>query len=314
MPTFPGPHPTARPGTLRHERTRSHQERETAPGRMALTPANDGTKDGAGPGPLARYANGTVDNAGGLVTMDDHNLFEIIDTTRSMRRLKPDPIPDEVVERIIRAGTKAPSGQNTQPWAFLVVRDAAAKGFIQERYLEVMERAMGDRKPAPDERSRDSRGLRAAWHLASHLHETPVLLLVCGKRDWPFAIAHEDRKGLAPPAYGSTLPRGAEHSARLPSARPRRHAHHPAPNVRRRAARTFRYPGGLRGGGNDSHRLPERPFRARAAASGTGSHPSRSLGQSVAGLTRVRIAAWRSSGRTRAIFAAPSAALARAGH
>ena len=198
--------PYARPGTLRHERTRSHQERETAPGRMALTPANDGTKDGAGPGPLARYANGTVDNAGGLVTMDDHNLFEIIDTTRSMRRLKPDPIPDEVVERIIRAGTKAPSGQNTQPWAFLVVRDAAAKGFIQERYLEVMERAMGDRKPAPDERSRDSRGLRAAWHLASHLHETPVLLLVCGKRDWPFAIAHEDRKGLAPPAYGSTLP------------------------------------------------------------------------------------------------------------
>ena len=37
-------------------------------------------------------------------------------------------------------------------------------------------------------------------------HEAPVLLLVCGERDWPFAVAAEDRKGLAPPSYGSTFP------------------------------------------------------------------------------------------------------------
>jgi len=138
--------------------------------------------------------------------MDDCNLFEIIDTTRSMRRLKPDPVPDEALERIISAGTKAPSGQNTQPWAFVVVRDAELKRFVQQRYRAVMERAMGDHLPGPEDRRPGARTMRAAWHLAVHLHEAPVLLLVCGERDWPFAIAPEDRKGLAPPSYGSTFP------------------------------------------------------------------------------------------------------------
>ena len=138
--------------------------------------------------------------------MDDCSLFEIIDTTRSMRRLKPDPVPDEAIERVIAAGTKAPSGQNTQPWAFLVVRDAGARRFIGERYLATMRRTMGDRGPSPEERGRGARAMRAAWYLASHLHEAPVLLLVCGKRDWPFAVAPEDRKGLAPPSCGSTFP------------------------------------------------------------------------------------------------------------
>ena len=138
--------------------------------------------------------------------MEQCDLFEIIDTTRSMRRLKPDPVPDEAIERIVRAGTRAPSGQNTQPWAFVVVREAGAKRFLQQHYLAVMERAMGERRPAPEDRSRSARGMRAAWHLATHLHETPVLLLVCGERDWPFAVAPEERRGLAPPSYGSTFP------------------------------------------------------------------------------------------------------------
>ena len=140
------------------------------------------------------------------MTMDNRSLFEIIDNTRSMRRLEPDPVPDELIERIVSAGTKAPSGQNTQPWAFVVVRDAELKRFIQQRYQAVMERAMGDRIPGPEDRSPGARTMRAAWHLAVHLHEAPVLLLVCGERDWPFAIAPEDRRGLAPPSYGSTFP------------------------------------------------------------------------------------------------------------
>ena len=34
----------------------------------------------------------------------------------------------------------------------------------------------------------------------------PVLLLVCGKRDWPFAVPTEQRVGHAPPSYGSVYP------------------------------------------------------------------------------------------------------------
>ena len=53
---------------------------------------------------------------------------------RSMRRLKPDPVPDELMWKLLDAAVQAPSGGNTQPWRFLVVRDAATKRFIQERY------------------------------------------------------------------------------------------------------------------------------------------------------------------------------------
>ena len=157
------------------------------------------------------------------MTTEDCNLFEIIDTTRSMRRLKPDPVPDELIERVIAAGTKAPSGQNTQPWAFLVVRDSAAKRWLQERYLAAMQRATGERRlqerylavmwhamgdgaPSPEDHGIDARTVRAALHLAHHLHEAPVLLLVCGVRDWHIAVAAEDRRGLAPPSHSSTFP------------------------------------------------------------------------------------------------------------
>ena len=46
------------------------------------------------------------------------DLFEIIKTTRSMRRLKPDPVPNELVSKILEAGVCAPSGGNMQRWRF----------------------------------------------------------------------------------------------------------------------------------------------------------------------------------------------------
>ena len=174
-------------------------------GSSPLTVGAGETKDGSGSRkPTTRPNQSEKD--GGSVTTEGCNLFEIIDTTRSMRRLKSDPVPDALIERIIAAGTRAPSGQNTQPWAFLVVRDATAKRWLQERYFAVMQRAMGERRPSPDDHSPSARNRRAALHLAEHLHEAPVLLLVCGARDWPFAVAAEDRRGLAPPSYGSTFP------------------------------------------------------------------------------------------------------------
>jgi len=51
------------------------------------------------------------------------DLFEIIRTTRSMRRLKTDPVPNELVRKILEAGLCAPSGGNMQRWRFVVIRD-----------------------------------------------------------------------------------------------------------------------------------------------------------------------------------------------
>jgi F420 biosynthesis protein FbiB-like protein len=51
---------------------------------------------------------------------------------RSVRRFRPDPVPPEVVERILNAATRAPSAHNRQPWRFAVVASAEAKGRLAE--------------------------------------------------------------------------------------------------------------------------------------------------------------------------------------
>jgi nitroreductase len=50
---------------------------------------------------------------------ENSNLFEIMATTRSMRRLKPDPVPAPLIRRILEAGVSAPCGRNAQRWLFL---------------------------------------------------------------------------------------------------------------------------------------------------------------------------------------------------
>jgi nitroreductase len=49
------------------------------------------------------------------------NTLETIAARRSIRRFKDQPVPDEVLEAILKAGTQAPSGKNRQPWRFAVV-------------------------------------------------------------------------------------------------------------------------------------------------------------------------------------------------
>ena len=49
----------------------------------------------------------------------DPGLFEIMRSTRSMRRLKPDPLPDALIRQVLEAGTCAANGGNMQGWRFL---------------------------------------------------------------------------------------------------------------------------------------------------------------------------------------------------
>jgi nitroreductase len=50
------------------------------------------------------------------------NTFEVIETRKSIRKYKPDPLPQDVLEKILKAATLAPSGKNKQPWKFYIVR------------------------------------------------------------------------------------------------------------------------------------------------------------------------------------------------
>ncbi len=112
------------------------------------------------------------------------DLFEIMRSTRSMRRLKPDPVPDALIEKILEAGTCAPSGGNMQRWRFLVVKDAAVKATIGAYYRRAWNETVGPRyragEPAPGtSRERFRRMIDAAQHLADHIHEAPVWIVPC---------------------------------------------------------------------------------------------------------------------------------------
>ncbi len=56
--------------------------------------------------------------------MAEIGLFEAMYTARSIRRIKTDPVPDEIITKVLDAAIRAPSGSNAQAWVFIVVKDA----------------------------------------------------------------------------------------------------------------------------------------------------------------------------------------------
>jgi nitroreductase len=112
------------------------------------------------------------------------NVFEIIQTTRSMRRLKPDPVPDELISKILEAGACAANGGNTQRWRFLVIKDPAIKKAVQVWYKKAFDEVIGPRyassAPPPGvtaERYQRQHG--AVEYLTEHFHEAPVWIVAC---------------------------------------------------------------------------------------------------------------------------------------
>jgi nitroreductase len=125
---------------------------------------------------------------------DTADLFEIIRTTRSMRRLKPDPVPNELLRKILEAGTCAPSGGNMQRWRFLVIRDPQIKQTVGALYRRAWDEVVAPRyrsgEPAPGtDRQRFERMLAAAEHLAHRIHEAPVWIVQCLQGESPTRTA-----------------------------------------------------------------------------------------------------------------------------
>lgn len=60
------------------------------------------------------------------------DVMEAIKTRRSIRKFKKDPVPEELVEKVLEAGRWAPSSRNRQPWKFIVLRSAEVKKKLSE--------------------------------------------------------------------------------------------------------------------------------------------------------------------------------------
>ncbi len=83
------------------------------------------------------------------------SLMNLLKSRRSIRRYRPDPVPDEMVEQLLEAGRWAPSASNRQPWQFIVVRDETIRKQVAQH---------------------------AAYYFVrwAHVEEAPLLIVLCG--------------------------------------------------------------------------------------------------------------------------------------
>lgn len=116
--------------------------------------------------------------------MPEIPLYEAMRTLRAVRRLRPDPIPDEVLRRVLDAACQAPSGGNRQPFRILVVRDrtkltALARLYSDAWYAYVAGHRQQTQAASGQRKSEDERMLESGNYLADHFSEIPALLVFC---------------------------------------------------------------------------------------------------------------------------------------
>jgi nitroreductase len=125
-------------------------------------------------------------------TRDYELLLDLVQRRSSIRKLKPDPIPDDYVDMILEAGHWAMSGGNSQPWEYIVVKDSQMKKDLFQAHAEItadfmywmeQQRVFELRHPSfqmmHDEAVQRQR-------LATGWSEAPVLIVVLGdgRRQW----------------------------------------------------------------------------------------------------------------------------------
>ena len=156
-------------------------------------------------------------------------LFHIMRTTRAMRRLKPDPVPDELINQILQAGQWAANGGANQRWRFLVIKDRSIKERVQVWYQKAFDEVVGPRyrgsEPPPGSSpGRYSRQHDAVEYLTEHYHEAPVWIVAC----------QDDGEETPTRSAGASIyPGSAEYAAGGPRPGPGRDAHQPAPAPRK---------------------------------------------------------------------------------
>lgn len=128
-------------------------------------------------------------------------LEEAMLTQRAIRRLKPDPVDDALVLRLIELAEKAPTGSNQQNWEFVIVKDRAVKERLAGlnrgawRLYGGVGRWLARNDPPMQ------RIIEAVQWQADHFAEIPVIVVAClrGPRPWLPPIA-------ATSYYGSIYP------------------------------------------------------------------------------------------------------------
>lgn len=143
--------------------------------------------------------------------MDSPTFFDVVYTSRAIRRIKPDPVPTELVHMVLESATMAPSGTNRQPWRFVVVTDSVTKRRLGEYHTKGFAAYYGGGElmagpilggASTDEHRPQEPGGITEQQMIDRYANVPVLIVVCHAGDGP-AVDSFDR-GLN--YGGSTYP------------------------------------------------------------------------------------------------------------
>jgi nitroreductase len=140
--------------------------------------------------------------------MSSEMLFdEVVRSARAQRRLRSDPIADETIEAILAATACAPSGMNTQPWRFVVVRDATLRAAIGKLYADAWQLGRMVYGAQPAQSAAEASMIAAVEHLAAHFGEAPVIVAACLDRRRLGAMVDAQLQWRDPvPVLASILP------------------------------------------------------------------------------------------------------------
>lgn len=113
------------------------------------------------------------------------DFFDVVTTTRAIRRYRPDPVPEDDLARIFHAASRAPSGSNSQPFHFLVLRDGPRAREARVLLGQAFRSAWASKRAADgydagsgaDPTSRKSRMAATMQHFVDHIAEAPVITL-----------------------------------------------------------------------------------------------------------------------------------------
>lgn len=108
-----------------------------------------------------------------------HAIYELMNTQRAIRRFKPDAVPEAVIERLIFAATRAASGSNLQPWAFVIVTDERKRKTIAEALKSLFEARGALVDPSTIEDPVRRRMMQGVVGLFSNFAQAPVTIIPC---------------------------------------------------------------------------------------------------------------------------------------
>ena len=137
-------------------------------------------------------------------------LYAAMSTLRAVRRLKPDPIPDPMLHRVLQAAAWAPSGGNVQPWRIITVREQSKRQSIGDLYAPQWQKYGRNARANLDAfqgaaRGKRERMLDACDYLGEHMGEAPVILVFCFNPDL-MAITDADLDRPSVVGGGSVYP------------------------------------------------------------------------------------------------------------